>query len=155
MRGGKRLSLEQIKEFLEGSQEWQFEAQQREQIYEWVSGVLRQQGYAQQGRGAKGLLRRYLAKMSARLPAHVDVIAPMPIKRVQQALERADDETLLFIERSYDGGKDSVEALSSIRHPASGNRGLRVSLVWHAVIVALRSQGERPIVSGISGEGLS
>jgi transposase InsO family protein len=71
MQDGKRLSLEQIKEFLEGSQEWQFEGQQREQIYEWVSGVLRQQGYAQQGRGAKGLLRRYLAKMSGMSRAQI------------------------------------------------------------------------------------
>jgi hypothetical protein len=71
MQDGKRLSLEQIKEFLEGSQEWQFEAQQREQIYEWVSGVLKEQGYARQGRGAKGLLRRYLAKMSGMSRAQI------------------------------------------------------------------------------------
>jgi hypothetical protein len=71
MQDGKKLSLEQIKEFLEGSQEWRFEAQNREQIYGWVSGVLRQQCYGQQGREAKGLLRRYLAKMTGMSRAQI------------------------------------------------------------------------------------
>src|SRR3954453_1441514 len=64
MQDGKKLNLEQIKEFVNASQNWQFEAQEREQLYEWVSGVLRQHQYGQQGREAKGLLRRYLAKMT-------------------------------------------------------------------------------------------
>lgn len=71
MQDGKQLSLEQIKEFLEGSQEWEFEGQQREQIYAWVSGVLRQQRYRQQGRRGKGLLRRYLAKMTGMSRAQI------------------------------------------------------------------------------------
>jgi transposase InsO family protein len=64
MQDGQKLSLEQIKEFLEASHEWQFEAHEREQIYEWVDGVLRGHRYREQGRAAKGILRRYLAKMT-------------------------------------------------------------------------------------------
>jgi transposase InsO family protein len=71
MQDGKKLSLEQIQEFLEGRQEWPFEGQNREQIYEWVTGVLRQQRYGQQGRGAKGLLRRYLTKMTGMSRAQI------------------------------------------------------------------------------------
>ena len=57
MQEEKKLSLEQIEEFLEASQEWQFAAKEREEIYEWLTGVLKQHQYGQQGRGAKGLLR--------------------------------------------------------------------------------------------------
>src|SRR3982751_4754258 len=64
MRDGEGLSLEQIQEFLEASQDLQFEGKERQQIYEWVTSVLRQHQYGQQGREAKGLLRRYLAKMT-------------------------------------------------------------------------------------------
>jgi transposase InsO family protein len=71
MQDGKQLSLEQIKEFLEGSQEWQFEAKDRVEVYEWVSRVLRQQLYGQQRRSAKGLLRRYLTKMTGMSRAQI------------------------------------------------------------------------------------
>ncbi len=64
MRDGEGLSLEQSQEFLEASQDWQFEGKERQQIYEWVTSILRQHRYGQQGRAAKGLLRRYLAKMT-------------------------------------------------------------------------------------------
>jgi transposase InsO family protein len=64
MRDGEGLSLEQIQEFLEASQDLQFEGKERQQIYEWVTSILRQHRYGQQGRAAKGLLRRYLAKMT-------------------------------------------------------------------------------------------
>jgi hypothetical protein len=71
MQEEKKLSLEQIEEFLEASQEWQFAAKEREEIYEWLTGVLKQHQYGQQGRGAKGLLRRYLAKMTGMSRAQI------------------------------------------------------------------------------------
>jgi transposase InsO family protein len=64
MQDGEKLNLEQIREFLEASQNLQFEARDRRQIYEWVTNILRQHRYGQQGRAAKGLLRHYLIKMS-------------------------------------------------------------------------------------------
>jgi transposase InsO family protein len=71
MQEEKKLSLEQIEEFLEASQEWQFAAKEREEIYEWLTDVLKQHQYGQQGRGAKGLLRRYLAKMTGMSRAQI------------------------------------------------------------------------------------
>lgn len=64
MQDGEKLNLEQIREFLEASQNLQFEVRDRRQIYEWVTNILRQHRYGQQGRAAKGLLRQYLIKMS-------------------------------------------------------------------------------------------
>jgi len=64
MQDGEGLGLEQIREFLEASQDLQFEGKERRQVYEWVTSILRQHRYGQQGRAAKGLLRRYLVKMT-------------------------------------------------------------------------------------------
>ena len=64
MQDGERLSLEQIRAFLEGSDELQFEASDREERYQWVGRTLVEQEYAGLGREGKGLVRRYLAKMT-------------------------------------------------------------------------------------------
>ena len=64
MEDGEKLSLEQIRAFLEASGEVRFQAQDREELYGWVDGTLRQQDYGQLMRAAKGLVRRYVAKMT-------------------------------------------------------------------------------------------
>ncbi len=62
----EKLSLEGIGRFVEASKEVRFEGQKREQVYNWVECVLLQQEYAQQGKAARGLLRRYIARMTGR-----------------------------------------------------------------------------------------
>ena len=57
-------SLEQIRAFLAGSQEVRFQGEGREEIYGWVSRLLRQQDYGQLKRADKGVLRRYIEKMT-------------------------------------------------------------------------------------------
>jgi transposase InsO family protein len=64
MQDGKTLSLEQIREFLQASDEIHFKGKGRAEIYAWVARTLRQQRYSRQDRAAKGLLRQYLAKMT-------------------------------------------------------------------------------------------
>jgi hypothetical protein len=64
VQDGERLGLEQIRAFLEGSQELQFEAQDRAELYQWVERTLVEQEYAGLARPDKGLVRRYLAKMT-------------------------------------------------------------------------------------------
>ncbi|MGA3026600.1 MAG: integrase [Bryobacteraceae bacterium] len=71
MQGGECLSLEQIRAFLEASDEVQFEGRDRGEVYSCVSGTLRQHGYRELGRESKGLLRRYLAKMTGLSRAQV------------------------------------------------------------------------------------
>ena len=58
MKNGERLSLEQIRTFLAASEEFRFEANNREEIYGWVTRTLVEQEYGAQRREAKGLLRR-------------------------------------------------------------------------------------------------
>src|ERR1700694_1762920 len=60
----EKLSLEQIEKFLLAAKEVRFEASQREEVYGWVERLLCQQEYARQGRRARGLVRRYIGKMT-------------------------------------------------------------------------------------------
>jgi hypothetical protein len=59
----EKLSLQEIEQFLLAAREVRFEASQREEVYGWAERLLCQQQYAEQGRQARGLLRRYLGKM--------------------------------------------------------------------------------------------
>jgi hypothetical protein len=60
----EKLSLQQIEKFLAAAKEVRFEASERKQIYSWTERLLCQQEYMRQGRRARGLLRRYIGKMT-------------------------------------------------------------------------------------------
>jgi transposase InsO family protein len=60
----EKLSLEAIGRFVEASEELRFESESREQVYGWVEQLLIQQEYALQGKAARGLVRRYIEKMT-------------------------------------------------------------------------------------------
>ncbi len=58
------MSLEQIRAFLEATNEVQFEAANRAEVYAWISRTLCEQEYWKQSKESKGLLRQYLRKMT-------------------------------------------------------------------------------------------
>ncbi len=70
MHEAEKLNLQQIAAFLNASQTIRFEGQTQTQVYRWIEQVLCQQQY-QLGRGARGLVRRYLEKMTGRGRAEV------------------------------------------------------------------------------------
>jgi len=71
VRDGEGLSLDQIRVFLEGSEELHFQAGHRRERYEWVERTLVEQEYGRLGREGKGLVRRYLAKITGLSRAQV------------------------------------------------------------------------------------
>ena len=71
MRNGEKLSLDQIRAFLEASEEVEFEVKNRQEVYDWMSRTLREHGYEQQNRAVKGLLRTFLMKMTGKSRAQV------------------------------------------------------------------------------------
>ncbi|MBV9398973.1 MAG: transposase [Bryobacterales bacterium] len=72
MQARQKVGLEQIRVFLEASEEVvHFEGQKREEVYEWVNTILRQHDYERLHRASKGLLRRYLMKMTGYSRAQV------------------------------------------------------------------------------------
>ena len=64
MQNIERLTLDQIREFVEGSRSIGFAAPQREAIYEFIERVLKSQQYRRINRGQKGIVRRFLVKMT-------------------------------------------------------------------------------------------
>ena len=71
MEDGGSLSLEQMQAFLEGSGDLCFQAEDRQELYKWVNQSLRQQDYGRLKRSGKGVVRRYLAKMTGLSRAQV------------------------------------------------------------------------------------
>lgn len=64
-------SLEQIRAFLGGSGEVRFAGQRREEVYGWVEQTLVRQQYGSLGKSSKGLVRRYIARMTGLSRAQV------------------------------------------------------------------------------------
>lgn len=67
----EQMSLEQIQDFLEASNEVRFEAKNRDELYRWVEQTLRQQRWSELKRASRGLVRRYLEKMTGLSRAQV------------------------------------------------------------------------------------
>jgi transposase InsO family protein len=67
----EKLSLEEIRRFVDASEPIRFAGEKREQVYGWIERVLCGQEYARQGKVARGLLRRYIEKMTGMSRAQV------------------------------------------------------------------------------------
>jgi transposase InsO family protein len=60
----ENLSLEAIGRFVEASEGIRFESVNRQELYCWVERLLVQHEYALQGKATRGLVRRFIAKMT-------------------------------------------------------------------------------------------
>jgi transposase InsO family protein len=110
----EKLSLEGIRRFVEASEEIRFEGANRGQVYGWVERVLVEHEYAQQGKVGRGLLRRYIEKMTGLSRAQVTrLIARYAASgRVQPTLyrrrrfperfTRADIELLASVDEAHE-----------------------------------------------------
>jgi transposase InsO family protein len=77
MQARECLSLEQIRAFLEASNDVGFKARKREEVYAFVSETLRQQRYQDLKRRSRGLIRRYLTKMTGLSRAQITRLVSM------------------------------------------------------------------------------
>lgn len=111
----EKLSLQQIEKFLAAAKEVRFEASERKQVYGWIERLLCEQEYARQGRRARGLLRRYIAKMTGlsraqltRLVARYVATGQVQVKSSRrhcfpQRYTRADIELLAQVDEAHEG----------------------------------------------------
>jgi hypothetical protein len=67
----ERLSLEEIRRLLEASEGIRFAGVKRAQVYSWIELVLCEQEYGRQGKASRGLLRRYIEKITGKSRAQV------------------------------------------------------------------------------------
>jgi transposase InsO family protein len=114
MDDAEKLSLESMGRFVEASGEIRFEGKNREQVYGWVEGVLAGQGYAQQGKAGRGLLRRYMEKMTGLSRAQVTRLIALYTasgrvqatvyrrRRFSQRYTRADVELLASVDEAHE-----------------------------------------------------
>lgn len=109
MHEAETLSLDQIEAFLKASEEIRFQGETREQVYHWIEQLLRQQQYHQQGRKARGLLRRYVGKMTGLSRAQVTRLIGR--YRLQRAIQPVAYRRHRFPQR-YTGA--DVELLATV-----------------------------------------
>lgn len=64
MKDEELVSLEQMQAFLEGSEEVRFRAGDRKELYGWTERVLRARNYPDLSKTGKGLVRRFVAKVT-------------------------------------------------------------------------------------------
>ena len=69
--GSGEVKSEEIRRLLEASEGIRFVGVKRAQVYDWIELVLCEQEYGRQGKGARGLLRRYIEKMTGLSRAQV------------------------------------------------------------------------------------
>src|SRR5216683_7746571 len=113
MQAGERLSLEQIRAFLEASDELGFKGRNREEVYGWVNQTLRKQRYPELKRSGRGLVRRYVEKMTGLSRAQVtrligryvegEEVKPRPYRRHRfpQRYRREDIELLAAVDQAH------------------------------------------------------
>jgi transposase InsO family protein len=110
----EKLSLEAIGLFVEASQKIRFESENRQQLYGWVERVLVEQEYPRQGKAGRGLVRRYIEKMTGLSRAQVTrliarytasgrvEVAIYTRRRFQQRYTWADIELLASVDEAHE-----------------------------------------------------
>jgi hypothetical protein len=106
-------SLEQIRAFLAGSAEVRFTGQRREQVYAWTERTLVRHRYSIMTRQEKGLVRRYIARMTGLSRAQVTRLitsyaasgrvkaVPYQRKKFARRYTKADVELLAYVDKSH------------------------------------------------------
>ena len=153
MQDSEKLSLEQIRAFLEASQEVQFQVRQRQELYGWAERTLRQQDYGRLPRAGKGLVRRYLAKITGLSRAQVarliriyqqgNPVQPRPYRRHRfpQRYTRADIELLAQVDEAHEtlSGPATQKILQREFHDYGHGEYERLARLSVAHIYRLRS----------------
>jgi transposase InsO family protein len=114
MQAAEHMSLEQIQAFLEASDEVEFKALNKQEIYGWVNQTLQRLHYRKLKRSARGLVRRYVMKMTGLSRAQAtrllgmylrgEEVQPKPYRRhrFQSRYTRQDAELLASVDEAHD-----------------------------------------------------
>ncbi|HEY1895835.1 MAG TPA: hypothetical protein VGG62_06170 [Terracidiphilus sp.] len=113
MDDSETTSLEQIRAFLAGSGEVRFAGQGRGEVYAWVERTLVRHRYASLSKLEKGLLRRYMARMTGLSRAQVTRLiagyvesgrvkaAPYQRRKFTSRYTKGDVELLAYVDKSH------------------------------------------------------
>ena len=128
MQDSEQLSLEQIQALLEASEEVQFRGKKRQEVYDWMTLLMRQQGYRKRGKPARGLLRRYMAKMTGLSRAQVTRLIGQYLKNgeVKEAVYSRNQFQRRFTQADIELLAKVDEAHETLMAEVSENRALVV-----------------------------
>jgi len=113
MDDSETTSLEQIRAFLAGSGEVRFAGQRREEVYAWTERTLVRHQYAGLRRTEKGLVRRYVARMTGLSRAQITrlianyaasghvTVAAYRRQKFPTRYTKSDVELLAYVDRSH------------------------------------------------------
>ena len=121
MQDSEQLSLEQIEALLEASEGVRFKGKQRQEVYDWMTRLLRRQEYRKQGKEARGLLKRYMAKMAGLSRAQVTRLVGRYVKNseVKEAVYRRNRFPGRFTQADIELLAKVDEAHETLRGPAT------------------------------------
>ena len=162
VEAGDKLSLEQIRAFLDASDAVGFRGQDREEVYGWVNQALRQQGYQDLKRSGRGLVRRYLEKMTGLSRAQTtrlitlylsgEEVRPQPYRRHRfaQRYTRADVEALAGIDELHEtlSGPATQKLMQRAYYDFGEAQYQRLAQISVAQILSAAAE---PAVSGAAG----
>ena len=155
METGKPMSLEQIRAFMEASQEIRFEGGNRKEIYNWVGQTVTEQEYHVQGKGDKGLLRSYIAKTTGLSRAQVTRLIKQHLttgtvretgyrrRRFPTLYTRGDIELLAEVDEAHEtlSGPATQKILYREFHEFGGSEYERLARISVAHLYNLRKTG--------------
>ena len=146
------MSLEQIQAFLQASEEVGFQGRNREEVYGWVNQTLRQQRFEELKRNARGLVRRYIEKMTGLSRAQTtrlvslylkgEEVKPKPYRRHRfpQRYTREDVELLAEVDTAHEtlSGPATQKLLQRAYHDFGDQRYERLARLSVAQLYRLR-----------------
>jgi len=146
------LSLEQIRAFLEASDEVGFEGRNREEVYEWINRTLDQQRYSELAKAERGLVRRYVQKMTGLSRAQAtrligQYLAGEPVRakpyrrhRFVARYQRVDIEVLAAVDEAHEvlSGPATQKILQREFHDYGDKRYQRLAQISVAHLYRLR-----------------
>jgi transposase InsO family protein len=152
MQARERLSLEQIRAILEANNDLRFQGRNRGEVYSWVNETLRQQGYQDLKRNGRGLVRRYLEKMTGLSRAQTTrlitvyrggeevKVKPYRRHRFPQRYTREDVALLVTVDTVHDtlSGPATQKLLQRAYHDFAEADYERLAQIWVAQLYRLR-----------------
>lgn len=112
-------SLDAIRAFLEGTQPLGFQAPHRTDAYDWIATELRRFRYRTLGKADKGLIRRYLAKVTGLSRAQITRLIAQFL-RTGQVRDRRGPPAKPFERRYTDADKRLLAELDALHGQLSG-----------------------------------
>jgi transposase InsO family protein len=152
VQAGERLSLEQIRAFLDASDEVGFKGRDRQEVYGFINQTLRQQRYEELKRSGRGLVRRYVSKMTGLSRAQTTRLLTMYLKgeevkpkayqrhRFRQRYTREDIELLATVDAAHEtlSGPATQKILQRARHDFGDTKYERLAQLSVAQLYRLR-----------------